>query len=187
MNTSSINIHRFWRGVAAAIALLCIVSGSLFAQNSTGTIRGTVSGGGGAPLGSAQIVARNTDNGVQRGTQSDDAGFYTLAGLVPGTYNVTVRRIGSAPENRTVVVQIGTTQVQDFSLTQQAAQLATQIVTASTGLETKSSEVSTNVTQAQIAKPFTQFRANLFAHFFERNVLIMTSGRLRGRGKNRFG
>jgi hypothetical protein len=158
MNTSSINIHRFWRGVAAATALICIASGNLFAQNSTGTIRGTVSGAGGAPLGSAQIVARNTDNGVQRGTQSDDAGFYTLAGLVPGTYNVTVRRIGSAPDNRTVVVQIGTTQVQDFSLTQQAAQLATQVVTASTGLETKSSEVSTNVTQAQIAKLPTSTR-----------------------------
>jgi hypothetical protein len=158
MNTSSINIHRFWRAVAAAIALVCIVSGNLFAQNSTGTIRGTVSGGGGAPMGDAQIVARNTDNGVQRGAQSNDAGFYNLAGLVPGTYVVTVRRIGSAPQTRTVVVQIGTTQVQDFALAQQAAQLETQVITGSTGVETKSSEVSTNVTQAQIAKLPTSTR-----------------------------
>ena len=128
MNTSSINIHRFGRGVAAAIALLCIVSGNLFAQNSTGTIRGTVSGGGGAPVGDAQVVARNTSSGVQRGAQSNDVGFYTLAGLVPGTYVVTVRRIGSAPQTRTVVVQIGTTQVQDFALAQQAAQLETQVL-----------------------------------------------------------
>ena len=47
----NINLHRFCRGVAAAIVLLCIASGNLIAQNSTGTIRGTVSGGGGAPLG----------------------------------------------------------------------------------------------------------------------------------------
>ena len=152
MNTSSINFHRIRRGVAAAIAVLCIASGNLFAQNSTGTVRGTISGGGGAPIGSAQVVARNTNSGVSRGTQSSDDGFYTLAGLVPGTYQVSVRRIGSTPQTRTVVVQIGTTQVQDFALTQQAAQLATQVITASTGLETKSSEVSTNVTQAQIAK-----------------------------------
>ncbi|HEY3112660.1 MAG TPA: carboxypeptidase regulatory-like domain-containing protein [Gemmatimonadaceae bacterium] len=152
MKSSNINFRRFCRGVAAAIALLCIVSGNLLAQNSTGTVRGKISGDGGAPIGSAQVVARNTDNGVQRGTQSDDAGFYTLAGLVPGTYTFSVRRIGSAPQTRTVVVQIGTTQVQDFSLSQQAAQLETQVITASTGLETKSSEVSTNVTQAQIAK-----------------------------------
>src|ERR1700682_3408838 len=158
MNRSKINLHRFCRGVAVALALVCVVSGNLLAQNSTGTIRGTVSGAGGAPLGSAQIVARNTNSGVSRGTQSDDAGFYTLAGLVPGTYTVTVRRIGSAPQTRTIVVQIGTTQVQDFSLAQQAAQLETQVITGSTGLETKSSEVSTNVTQAQIAKLPTSTR-----------------------------
>src|SRR5258706_3149811 len=118
MNTSSINIHRFWRGIAAAIAVLSIASGNLFAQNSTGTIRGTVSGAGGAPLGSAQIVARNTDNGVQRGRQSDDAGFYTLAGLVPGNSTVTVRRIRSAPANSTLVRQIRPTPCQQISVTE---------------------------------------------------------------------
>jgi outer membrane receptor protein involved in Fe transport len=152
MNTSSINLHRFSRGVATAIALLCIVSGNLFAQNSTGTIRGTVSGAGGAPIASAQILARNTSSGVQRTTQSNDAGVYNLVGLVPGTYDVTVRRIGSAPQNRSIVVQIGSTQQQDFSLTAQATQLATQVVTAATGTETRTSESATNITQAQIAK-----------------------------------
>jgi hypothetical protein len=152
MNTSSINLHRFSRGVATAIALLCIVSGNLFAQNSTGTIRGTVSGAGGAPIASAQILARNTSSGVQRTTQSNDAGVYNLVGLVPGTYDVTVRRIGNAPQSRTVVVQVGTTQQQDFALATQAAQLATQVVTATTGVETRTSESATNVNQQQIAK-----------------------------------
>src|SRR5256714_8799029 len=158
MISSKINLHRFCRGVSLAIALVCIASGNLFAQNSTGTVRGTITGDAGAPIGSAQIVARNTNNGVQRVAQSNDAGFYTLAGLDPGTYDVSVRRIGSAPERRTIVVQIGTTQVQDFALAQQAAQLETQVITGSTGLETKSSEVSTNVTQAQIAKLPTSTR-----------------------------
>jgi hypothetical protein len=152
MTISSINLHRYWRVVSALLALLVFASGPLSAQTSTGTIRGTISGETGAPIGSAQIVARNTNSGVQRVTQSNDVGFYTLAGLVPGTYDVSVRRIGSSPQTRTVVVQIGATQVQDFSLASQATQLATQVVTASTGLETKSSEVSTNVTQAQISK-----------------------------------
>src|SRR5450756_3249972 len=121
MNTSSINFHRFFRGVAAAIALLCIASGNLFAQTSTGTIRGTVSGAGGAPIASAQIAAQNVSSGVQRNALSNDAGAYTLVGLVPGTYVVTVRRIGNAPQTRTIVVQIGATQIQDFALATQAA------------------------------------------------------------------
>lgn len=144
--------HRFCRGMAALLALVCFASSGLFAQNSTGTIRGTVSGEGGAPIGSAQIVATNTNSGVQRIAQSNDAGSYTLVGLVPGTYTVSVRRIGSAPQSRTVVVLIGTTQVQDFALAQQAAQLETQVVTAVTGVETRTSESATNVTQAQISK-----------------------------------
>jgi len=152
MKISGINLHRFCRGVAAAIALVCIASGNLPAQNSTGTIRGTISGAGGAPIGSAQILARNTSSGVQRTTQSGDNGFYTLAGLVPGTYEVSVRRIGSAPQTRTIVVQIGATQIQDFALAAQAAQLQTQVITAATGVETRTSEVATNVTQQQIAK-----------------------------------
>src|ERR1700680_1837565 len=152
MNTSSINFHRFCRGLAALVALVCMVSGDLVAQNSTGTIRGTISGEGGAPIGSAQIVATNTSSGVQRVAQSNDAGFYSLLGLVPGTYSVSVRRIGSAPQSRTVVVQIGATQIQDFALAAQAAQLATQVVTAATGVETRTSESATNVTQAQIEK-----------------------------------
>ncbi|HEY8851549.1 MAG TPA: hypothetical protein VIM36_05155, partial [Gemmatimonadaceae bacterium] len=65
MNSSKINFHRFCRGVAVAIALLCIASGNLLGQNSTGTVRGTITGAGGAPIGSAQIVARNTNSGVQ--------------------------------------------------------------------------------------------------------------------------
>ena len=136
MNTSSINLHRFCRGVAAAFAVLCFASGNLFAQNTTGTIRGTVTDASGAPIASAQVVARDINTGVTRNALTNDAGGYTLVGLVPATYQVNVRRIGSAPQTRTIVVQIGATQLQDFSLSAQATQLETQVVTASTGKET---------------------------------------------------
>lgn len=152
MIRSKINLHRFFRGVASLVALMFFASGGLFAQNTTGTIRGTVTGEGGAPIGSAQIVARNVSSGATRNAQSNDAGAYTLVGLVPGTYVVNVRRIGSAPQTRTIVVQIGATQSQDFALAAQAAQLETQVITAATGIETKTSEIATNVTQAQISK-----------------------------------
>jgi hypothetical protein len=152
MNRSKINLQRFCRGVAVALALVCMAASNLFAQNTTGTIRGTVTGAGGAPIGSAQIVARNVSSGGTRNAQSNDAGAYTLVGLVPGTYEVSVRRIGSAPQTRTIVVQIGATQSQDFALATQAAQLETQVITAATGVETRTSEVATNVTQAQISK-----------------------------------
>jgi Carboxypeptidase regulatory-like domain/TonB dependent receptor/TonB-dependent Receptor Plug Domain len=149
------NKHRFKHFSWASgflVALVSFAATSASAQNTTGTIRGTITGDNGAPIPSAQIVARNVSSGVTRNALSNDAGAYTLVGLVPGTYDVNVRRIGSAPQSRTIVVQIGATQIQDFALIAQAAQLQTQVVTATTGVETRTSETATNVTPAQIAK-----------------------------------
>jgi len=63
---------------------------------------------------------------------------------------MTVRRIGMAAQTRRVVVQIGATSIQDFTLTQAAQQVQAVQVTAAAGVETRTSEVATNVTQAQI-------------------------------------
>src|SRR5947209_1042496 len=142
-----------WTRLFAVFGVIAgLVGTDAVAQTTTGTIRGTVTGPGGAPIPSAQIVARNVSSGATRTAISNDAGAYTLVGLTPGTYDVNVRRIGSAPQSRQIVVQIGATQVQDFSLAAQAAVLETQVVTAASGVETRTSEVATNVTQAQINK-----------------------------------
>lgn len=142
----------FPRAFAVLFGMLAIAAANLVAQTTTGMIRGTVTGEGGAPIGSAQISARNINSGAVRNAQSNDAGGYALVGLTPGTYDVTVRRIGSSPQNRRVVVQIGATQSQDFALATQVVQLEAQVITAATGVETRTSEVATNVTQAQISK-----------------------------------
>src|SRR6266571_1222008 len=139
--------HFSW-AIGFLIALVGFVTTSVMAQTTTGTIRGTITGANGAPIPSAQIAARNVSTGATRNALSNDAGAYALVGLTPGTYDVNVRRIGSSPQSRTIVVQIGATQVQDFALTTQAAVLETQVVTAATGVETRTSEVATNVTQA---------------------------------------
>jgi hypothetical protein len=112
---------------------------------------GIVTGDNGAPIPTRRSW-RSTGSGATRNALSNDAGGYTLVGLTPGTYQVTVRRIGAAPQNRTIVVQIGATQIQDFTLASQAALLETQVITAASGVETHTSEVATNVTQAQINK-----------------------------------
>ncbi len=123
----------------------------LGAQTVTGTVRGYVRGAGGAPVGEAQVGARNTATNQQRGTLTSAQGAYTLGGLRPGTYELSVRRIGFSPETRTVTVQIGQTIDQDFTVGATAQTLAAVQVTAQqSGIERKTSEVATNVTQAQI-------------------------------------
>ena len=153
MITHRFTLHRVFRALGiAGIGLLLLEAGTASAQTSTGTIQGTVTTAGVA-VGSAQILARNVESGIQRTTLSHDQGFYVLPGLIPGTYDVTVRRIGASPLTRRVLVQIGAIKVEDFSLAEQATQLNEVLVSAaSSATETKTSEVATNVTPAQIAK-----------------------------------
>ena len=154
MNTRNIHLHRFRRAIVTAVALIATMSGTLAAQTSTGILRGAVTGAGGAAAVGAQITATNTLSGVPRTTTAHDDGGYVLAGVIPGTYSVTVRRIGAAPQTRTVVVQIGATQVQDFALVDQPTTLSTQLITAASGRETQTSESATNITKAQIESWF---------------------------------
>ncbi|MGK2962240.1 MAG: TonB-dependent receptor [Gemmatimonadaceae bacterium] len=152
MKTAMFTLHRFCRAMALAfIGALTLVASTASAQTTTGTIRGTVSAGGAAGA-NVQIQLRNPATGVQRGTMTRDDGSYVLAGLTPATYEMTVRRIGAQPQTRTVVVQIGSTQIQNFALTEQTAQLETVLIQAAATVETRTSETATNVTQAQIEK-----------------------------------
>ena len=162
MIKTNIYLHRFRRGLAAAIALVCIVSGNLLAQTTTGNIRGYVTGPGNAPVSDAQIVARLTATNETRGTTTNASGFYYLGGLRPGSYELTVRRVGVAPQTRPVTLRIGETLDLNVSTTDVATTLETvQVVSARTGTETKTSEVGTNISRQQIS--------NL--PNFERNVL----------------
>src|SRR6266536_2239032 len=137
--------------VIAAMGFLFVQVDAAKAQTSTGTIQGTITSSG-APLASAQILARNVESGIQRTTQSHEQGFYVLPGLIPGTYDVTVRRIGSTPLTRRVLVQIGAVKLEDFSLAEQVTQLNEVLVSAASATETRTSEVATNVTPQQIQK-----------------------------------
>lgn len=154
MTTIRFNVSRFFLvTLLAAAGMLSAFAPGARAQTTTGTIRGVITAEDGVtPVADAQIMARNPATGVQRGTVSRADGSYTLVGLPPATYELTVRRIGSEPRTRTVVVQIGATTIRDFALNPAITQLATVSVTAAPIIETRTSEVATNVTQAQIEK-----------------------------------
>src|SRR5687768_4851385 len=151
MATNTSTLHYLSRAFGMTLILVSVVAGNLLAQTSTGTVQGTVTSGG-VPVASAQIIARNVQSGVQRTALSRDEGTYVLPGLIPGTYDVTVRRIGSTPMTRRVLVQIGAIKVENFPLTEQVAQLTEVLISAASATETRTSEVATNITPAQIQK-----------------------------------
>jgi outer membrane receptor protein involved in Fe transport len=166
----------------AAMGVLLFAAGSAAAQTSTGTIRGTITGGGTAAIVGADILAKNISSGVVRTTTSRADGYYTLPGLEPAGYELTVRHIGSAPQARQVVVQIGVTQIQDFNLAEQAVQLQTIVANAPPPPETRTSEVATNVSQAQIEKLPTASRNFLDLAALAPGVIV-TEDRVNGQSR----
>ncbi len=144
-------VRRLFRS-AAIPAVAALIGGAHVAQaqTTTGTIRGTITTDAGAPATGVSVTATNAATGAQRSNVATERGTYVLTGLVPGQYDVSFRRVGLAPTTRRQTVGIGQTLQLDVTLGSVAAQLAGVTIAASRGAETRTSEVATNVTQAQI-------------------------------------
>jgi hypothetical protein len=143
---------RTYRALLAAILAATVLGAAdpLPAQTTTGSIRGYITAEGGTAIVGADVRARNTATGVERMATTNARGFYSLSGLVPGQYALAVRHIGHKPVGRTVQVQIGQDLTLNFGLETSAVQLEELTVSAAPAVETRSTEVATNVTPAQV-------------------------------------
>jgi hypothetical protein len=105
-----------WRLSAFLLALLAsLFSPALRAQNSYGSLRGTVQDATGARIPGAKVVGRLAGSSLQRDTTSDDRGDFRLDDLLPGDYRVTVTGAGFAPAQDEVAVAVAT--VRDIAVT----------------------------------------------------------------------
>jgi len=158
---NTLSPRTFLRALFMALALCSIAGGRLAAQTTSGSLRGYITGPGGAAISNAQVVARLAATNESRGTTTNASGFYYLPGLRPGVYEISIRRVGLQPQTRSLQLQIGQTLDLNVSTSEIAAQLEAVQVTAERGQETQTSEVSTNISREQI---------NNLPNF-ERNVL----------------
>src|SRR6059058_2108338 len=140
------------QGLRLGLALAVIATSPAWSQTSTGSIRGYVRDANGAPVAGARVMAVNPATTAQREVATQSNGFYAILGLVPAEYDVTARQIGMAPQKLRVRVLIGEVFPLDFKLGGAAVQLEAVTVAASRGVETRTSEVATNVSQQQIER-----------------------------------
>ena len=146
----SLSFGQLGRGLFLSLVLVASAAPAAFSQTSTGSIRGYVTDAQGAALAEARVTAVNGQTRATREATSQHNGFYSLPGLVPGEYDLTVRRIGSAAQARRVRVLIGEVLTLDFQLGASAVEVQAVTVVAERTVETRTSEVATNVTQEQI-------------------------------------
>ena len=89
----------------AAVALLIALSATVRSQEARGAISGTVTDQTGAALKGAQISIPAQDIN----TVSDEEGLFFISGLVPGTYQLSIRYVGLATFSKSVIVAAGQT------------------------------------------------------------------------------
>jgi outer membrane receptor protein involved in Fe transport len=127
----------------------------LSAQAPTAAVTGTVlSTEGDLPVIGADVLARNTATGYEYQAVTFDTGRYWLRGLSPGTYDISVARIGLRPQvRRAVVLSVGSAVTLDFGLGVSAVALdPLEVVVGAPLIETTESEVSYVFDREQIAR-----------------------------------
>src|SRR5687767_851836 len=84
--------------VALTLTLTLAVSGAM-AQSTTSNIQGTVSDETGV-LPGATVTARETQSGFQHSAVTTETGSFALAGLRPGSYEITVSLPQYKPQSK---------------------------------------------------------------------------------------
>jgi carboxypeptidase family protein len=98
-----------------AVVLLTVGLGTLQAQNSRGSLRGTVQDATGARVVHARIEVTAVGAATVRETNTEDRGEFRLDDLLPGAYRMTVSATGFAPAQAEVAIAVSL--VRDVTVT----------------------------------------------------------------------
>lgn len=152
------------RRFAVLAAALAVSGAALGAQETTGSIRGTVLGADNKPLAGAVVTATNVATGFVRNTTVAEDGSYAARLLPPGTYNVSARRIGVRQQVRNDIrVSVGVTVTVNFVLSDAVETLQAMTVTGVTAVDVTDGGVKQSVSQEEIqnlptlGRDFTDF------------------------------
>jgi outer membrane receptor protein involved in Fe transport len=174
-------------------------SSAVFAQGGTAnaTLSGTVTDASGAAIANAMITVRNADTNISYPTSSNDRGFYAVANLPPGTYELKASYTGFANYTQTgIVVAVAGVVTVNVAL-QVASQGEKVVVTAEAPvIEPTKTEISQVVATQQIealptsSRLFTDFalltpgvavsRTSLGTTFTEYETTQISFGGMRG-------
>ncbi len=139
--------------VAAVLALMVAFSASgAAAQTPSGVIAGTVTDSQGGVLPGVTLTARGVETGATRTIVTEADGRYRIAGLAPGEYDIRAELSGFGPiDVKNLTVTVGLELIRNLTLGLQGVQEQVTVIGGASVVETTKAEVSSVVSQQQIA------------------------------------
>jgi hypothetical protein len=147
------NLLRGFLAAGGLLAFLIACPNPAFSQTAgSGTITGSITDASGAVVPAANVTIRNTDTGIERKTQTSDAGVYTAAFLPPGHYSLEAGKAGfSSVLHKELMLQVGQTLAINVALSVQATQQQVTVTGAAPVVDTEKTEVSQVVSENAVS------------------------------------
>src|ERR1035438_6578748 len=145
------NLLRGFLAAGGLLAILMVCPNRAFSQGAgSGTITGSITDASGAVVPAANVTIRNTDTGIERKTQTSDAGVYTAAFLPPGHYSLEAGKPGFASVlHKDLTLQVGQSLAINVSLSVQATQQEVTVTGAAPVVDTEKTEVSQVISRSE--------------------------------------
>src|SRR5439155_12663766 len=142
------SVFRDWFLVLSCSAVLTLVApGGAGAQLLQGTIDGNVTDSSQAAVPEAIVTAKDQQTNFTRETKTNSVGSYSLPGLPPGTYTITVSAPGFQSYTQTgIAVTPNTIRRVDVTLTVGTVTENVTVVATAAALQTDRAEIRSEVT-----------------------------------------
>ena len=121
------------------------------AQNSRGSLRGTVQDATQARIASAGITLTSPNSGLSRALASDAQGQFRLEDLTPGTYTLTVGAKGFAPATASVTVAVSATRDVTVTLAPTTVQQSATVQAQASSITSEAIDLTSAVHQAIVS------------------------------------
>ena len=134
-----------------ALGIICVLTVSVWGQNITAGLRGTVDYPSGAVVAVAKVTTREVLTGYLRDTVTDSSGGYVFTLLPVGTYDVTVEKTGFKRYTRSgIILAVNQIAGVNVTLAVGAESQNVEVEAAPLIVNTQTSEVSMLLNDQQI-------------------------------------
>jgi len=143
----SARIGRLLPLLMQTLTLLLLV-GSVFAQETTGALQGTVKDPSGAVVPNAQVVVTSNILTGNKSVNSDASGYYRFANLPPGSYVITVTAKGfRTSKHEGLVIEVGHLPTVDVTLDVGGTETVVEVSSATPTIDVTQNTTQTNITE----------------------------------------